>query len=138
EEKSWEAFVGQELELFPTAPLEFDQIKGKPHRHLVGSCVIPFIQEWLTIFPKEQFLFVRSEAMFADPAGVLNQIFGFLGLPSHQLDSFSVLNKGNYADKMSAEIAKQLEAWFAPHELALANFLRRNDLCVIGEFDKQS
>ncbi|MEM8857422.1 MAG: hypothetical protein AAGD96_03825, partial [Chloroflexota bacterium] len=48
-EQSWDEVVQKELSSFLTAPLDFDDIQDKPYQYLVGSCLYPFIKEWLEI-----------------------------------------------------------------------------------------
>lgn len=48
-----------------------------PHR----SCYADALENWLQVFPKENFLFLSSNDFFADPQSILDQTFDFVGVP---------------------------------------------------------
>lgn len=50
------------------------------------SCFAKSVKNWLAVFPKEQFLFLMSEEYFANPQGVLNKVFGFIGVKGRKYD----------------------------------------------------
>lgn len=72
------------------------------------------LQRWLDLFSPEQFLFLRSEDMFADPRGTLELVDRFLGLPVHlPAELLHLLDGGRYAP-LSAETRAQLGEYFKP------------------------
>lgn len=68
---------------------------------------------WMTAFPTEQLLVLRSEDMYADPAAVYQQVLDFLGLPEHKLAEFEAWNmkpKETVEPELMAEIRSQLSS----------------------------
>ncbi|MEN8221094.1 MAG: sulfotransferase domain-containing protein [Pseudomonadota bacterium] len=76
------------------------------------------LNNWLKIFPREQFLFIKSEDFYTDPANTLTQVFRFLDLPDFRLTHYKVYHKGEYTD-MSAATKARLVAYFDPHNRRL-------------------
>ena len=64
--------------------------------YLQRSRYAEHLERWLTVFPREQFLFVDFEPMVADPQATLDVIYEFLGLPPHRHDDFPKSNRGEY------------------------------------------
>lgn len=92
------------------------------------------LEPWLRLFPWEQFLFLRSEDFYADPAAVLRQALGFLGAPADGLperltyaryDGHSVRPGESGATGMSGALREHLRAYFAPHNTRLYALLGR-------------
>lgn len=83
------------------------------------------LQVWQQHFARSQILIIISETFFAQPSQALADCLAFLGVrdldwrPSH----FVKRNfHGNYA-AIDPPLRRQLEAYFAPHNQQLANFL---------------
>ena len=53
---------------------------------------------------------------------VMNEVYGFIGLPQHDLDDFEKKNSRDY-DKMDADVRQLLEEFYAPYNIALMNML---------------
>ncbi|MDQ6660392.1 MAG: sulfotransferase domain-containing protein, partial [Chloroflexota bacterium] len=62
------------------------------HCYLLRSIYIDQLQRWMSLFPREQFLILKSEAFYADPAVALKQVLGFLNVPISEAH----LRKGEY------------------------------------------
>jgi hypothetical protein len=77
------------------------------------------LNNWLKVFPREQFLFIKSEDFYTDPANTLTQVFRFLDLPDWKLSHYKVYHKGEYATDMSAATKARLVAYFEPHNRRL-------------------
>lgn len=83
--------------------------------YLARSRYAEHLERWLDLFPREQFLFLRAEDMFADPYAALERIDDFLGVPAHRPEQLShLLDGGKYAP-MSEETRERLTAYFRPH-----------------------
>lgn len=86
------------------------------------------LEVWMSLFPKEQFLILTSETLFAEPAQVMTQVFEFLGLPpceGKQYKRHDPFSLGPYPE-MSAATRRGLVAYFAPHNRRLSELLKVN------------
>lgn len=83
------------------------------------------LTSWLRLFPREQFLFIKSEAFFSQPAHVLPKIFSFVGLPNEETINYFPHNVGDYRP-LDAAIRQRLAAHFAPHNQRLYQMLGRD------------
>lgn len=78
------------------------------------------IRLWFKYFPKEQFLFLKSEDFFSNPKKITLQVVGFLGLDNR--DSvfkhvpFKVHNGGTYEDTISHSVREKLTEIYASEE----------------------
>lgn len=77
---------------------------------------------WQRLFPKEQFLILRSEEFYADPATTLNKVFAFLNLPSWSQTDDTIYQHGDYPS-MAVTTRTQLVNYFRPHNARLYEFL---------------
>jgi len=83
------------------------------------------LKVWMDIFPKEQFLVLKTEDLNSHPQKILNQIFDFLGLPSFSVPDLKRKNVGKYK-KMGNDTRLKLNEYFKPHNKRLYQFLDRN------------
>lgn len=84
------------------------------------------VSNWLSVFPREQFLFIRAEDFFADTQEIYNETLDFLGLPEHNLEERRRHNVGKYAEPMSAAMKQDLADYFLPHNQRLYEILGRD------------
>lgn len=106
-----------------------DQYVSYAHRHfsyLARGIYVDQLQRWMRYFPREQFLILKSEDFYADPASGLKQTLEFLGLPmigaKAQKEDYEQLN-ATKPPKMAAEVRQRLKDYFEPHNARLAEFL---------------
>jgi tetratricopeptide (TPR) repeat protein len=124
ETRSWETVVDTELEAFPACPLE---AVGEPMTvFFEQGAVLPHLKRWLSHFPKEQLLILRTTELARDMPGTLRRVCAFLGLPPFAPSPAKRENEGHYPP-MAPEIEQRLRAWFAPHQQALEDFLTHLD-----------
>ena len=80
------------------------------------------LQRWMQIFPREQFLILKSEDFFEHPAKIMKRVFQFLELPEVINDQYQKLNLGVYPPL--EEVTKQkLTEFFHPHNQKLEEYL---------------
>jgi hypothetical protein len=86
------------------------------------------LQRWFDHFPPEQVLPIRSEDLYADPAREVRRVLEFVGLPDGPPPRFVVHAKGpsGGAPPPPADIRRQLEREFAPHNRRLEEMLGRS------------
>lgn len=76
------------------------------------------LEPWTSLFPREELLVIRSEDFYADPATVVGQVFGFLGLPAWASGVYKKYNLAHYVD-MNPATRERLAAFYRPHNLRL-------------------
>ena len=86
----------------------------------------PGIRAWLSLFPREQFLIIKSEDFFMNAAPFMKQTFDFLDINQIDLGEFPIVNQGSYSKWMTPEIKQRLEAYFKPHNEKLYELLDRD------------
>lgn len=84
----------------------------------VGSLYAPAFEYWLSRFPRERFLVVRSEDYFADQQDTADRIFRFINVPAFKLPQQFHILRGSYAP-LDPETYARLDAFFrrANHNL---------------------
>ncbi|MGK7920366.1 MAG: tetratricopeptide repeat protein [Trichodesmium sp.] len=97
-------------------------LQGKKIRYLGLGLYLYFLQEWMNIFPRKQFLILKSEDMYENPAATTKQVFDFLGLPNHQLLEYKNYYPGSYPP-IDASLRCQLSELFQPHNQKLEEYL---------------
>jgi len=95
------------------------------YSYLTRGIYIKQIKEWMNFFPKEKFLIINSESFAQNPKSTVKQTLKFLGLPPHELPSYTKQNVGNYS-KMNPFTRKNLEEFFRPYNEELYKLLDVN------------
>lgn len=72
----------------------------------------PQIERWLSIFPRANFHFIRSEDMFRSPEGTLSQLLRFLDLPPMEMKDLRPHNEGRYPP-LDPEHRRDIQPFFA-------------------------
>ncbi len=91
------------------------------HQHytyLARGKYIEQLPNWMRIFPKEQFIILKSQDLFSHPQKTMNKVFQFLELPVHSSEKYLQYNSGNYSQP-GAEIYHQLVEYFQPYNQKL-------------------
>ncbi|NEQ36601.1 MAG: sulfotransferase domain-containing protein [Okeania sp. SIO3I5] len=83
------------------------------------------LQNWMSIFPKKQFIILKSEDLFSNPQKTMNKVFQFLELPAYSSEKYLQYNSGNYSQP-SAEIYQELVEYFQPYNQKLAEYIGIN------------
>ena len=84
------------------------------------------METWLSYFPREQLLILRSEDLFADPDATMRRVTDFLNLsapPAEQ--AYRKFNTGRYAS-IEADVKRGLIEYFEPHNQRLYDALGVN------------
>jgi hypothetical protein len=90
--------------------------------YLLRSASLPFLKQWLRLFPRKQLLILHNHEMRRDTSAALTQVCNFLDLPPFRPASIKPVNEALYPT-MPAAVKERLETWFRPHQLALGDFL---------------
>lgn len=107
------------------------------YTYLSRGIYIDQLQHWMKYYPREQFLILRSEDLYSDPASVVGQTLEFLGVPAKEIDTnrefkqYKVPSKKGFrnkdkAPKMDPELRAYLVAYFRPHNARLKELLGRD------------
>ncbi|MGB3401841.1 MAG: tetratricopeptide repeat protein [Microcoleaceae cyanobacterium] len=105
------------------ASLENDSIHDQ--RHLGRGLYVYYLQRWMALFPKEQFLIITNEELAQNPAGVMKQTFEFLGLPEYNAINYTPRNVGHYPKDIDPNLLSRLQEFYRPHNQKLENLLGR-------------
>ncbi|NES05441.1 MAG: tetratricopeptide repeat protein [Okeania sp. SIO2F4] len=125
EDRSFEVAINRELEMLKTTPTQpqgdkrYWEISGN---YIGRGVYIEFMQKWMEVFPREQFLILRGEDFYQTPDNTMKQVFEFLGLPEYQLAKYKKLNSGSYAP-ISDLLRQKLSEYFQPHNQRLEEYL---------------
>lgn len=86
------------------------------------------LARWFDVFPREQFLILRSEDFFAHTREAFEQVLAFLGLPGWQPARFERFNaaRRTTADTDEREARRLLAQHYEPHNQKLAELLGRD------------
>ena len=90
--------------------------------YLANSRYIELISQWMKVFPREQFLILKSEDLFANPATTINQVFQFLEVKPYQLDEYKKVNSGSYSAISECD-RHLLSDYFRPYNQQLEDYL---------------
>ena len=107
------------------------------HRHfsyLARGIYVDQLQHWMKYYPKEQFLILKSEDFYKDPATIVKQSLEFINAAKAELNGHKEFkqyrepNKRGYQNeakppKMDPKVREQLVAYFKPHNARLSEFL---------------
>jgi len=80
------------------------------------------IERWFESFSPEQFLFIKSETFFADPAAETGRVFHFLNLDGHVCIHDRIFNKNHYG-AMDPSTHHALTKYYRPFNRRLAELL---------------
>jgi hypothetical protein len=84
----------------------------------------PQLRAWLAAFPRERFLVLESEALFADPVRAFGEVAAFLGLPPWRPSGVTPYNTERYAT-LDPALRAELEDFYRPHNMELETLLGR-------------
>lgn len=123
-----EALTAEEQRLASEVPklMEDETYYSKVHRRLsykARSRYADQLEAWFSLFPREQTLILHSEALFAEPASVLDQVASFLGVSPVRLDSYNRYMAGSYWRPMSGATRRTLIDYFRPYNQRLYELL---------------
>lgn len=102
----------------------------KHRSYLTRGIYVDQLQPWMNLFPREQFLILKSEDFYAHPATTFKQVLAFLNLPETEpqvrKNEYKQYDHNTYYTKMDPALRKRLIEYFQPHNARLYEFLDRN------------
>jgi hypothetical protein len=93
--------------------------------YLMKGRYLEHLQAWLSFFPREQILVLRSEDLFERPAETVDSVVSFLDLPPWRFRAFPVIGGRKYPP-LESEIRGFLADYYDEHNRRLYDFLGRD------------
>lgn len=123
---SFEDAITKEMEEFNNnMEKALENYKTLSTSYLTRGVYADQLKRWMNLFPKEQFLILKSEDFFTDPQIGFKQVTDFLDLPNWEYTDHKQWNVGSYS-KMEDHLRKRLTEFFRPHNQRLYEFLGRD------------
>ncbi len=91
----------------------------------IQGCYAELLPAWQEAFG-DRLLVLVSEEMYADPRATYERVLAFLGLPSHEIESFEAWNYQPTTTPMDPATRAALEEFYAPYDERLAAILGRD------------
>jgi hypothetical protein len=99
----------------------------KHRSYLSKGRYVEQLQAWMGLFPREQFLILKSEELYANPAATFKRVLAFLEITEIELkpeqQDFKLYNNNIYSSKMDPAMRKRLVEYFEPHNARLYELL---------------
>jgi hypothetical protein len=105
--------------------LEDENYYSFNHQHysyLSRGIYVDQLRAWFQHFPRDQMFIAASEEFYRDPHSILEQITGFLKLPTLTLEMYKNYNNASYQG-MDVNLRKRLYGYFEPHNQQLYDLL---------------
>ena len=83
------------------------------------------LKRWLNIFPRNQFLILKSEDLFTNPSFSMEKILAFLSLSNMHKYDYQKHNAGFYS-QVESNLKNKLKSYFKPHNQRLEEYLNMN------------
>ena len=125
-----ERLAGLDEELRKIRPERTKDGRRVHHHHLHRAYVsrslyADQLERWLTYFPRDQLLVLRSEDFLARPNETFAEVFAFLGVRPWKVPGYEARNVGSYAP-IDPSLRARLEERFAEPNARLAELLGRD------------
>lgn len=88
------------------------------YSYLARGRYVEQLKTWMNLFPMEQFLILKSEDFYSNPAIVFHRVLDFLELPRFELKQYTKDNTGDYL-KLDLQLRNDLLAYFKPYNRQL-------------------
>ena len=99
----------------------------KHRSYLTKGIYVDQLQAWMRVIPREQFLILKSEDLYKDPAATFKRVLAFLNLPETELavekQDYKQYNTNTYSSKIDSTLRTRLVEYFKPHNARLYEFL---------------
>jgi len=92
------------------------------HGYLWSSLYLPFLERWMSLFHKDQFLIINSKDLYTMPSETLAKVFKFLNVNDFELVGYPKVNSGSYS-QANHHSRKILFDFFHVHNQKLEDYL---------------
>jgi Sulfotransferase domain len=110
--------------------LQDEQYESHTYTHrsyLTRGIYMDQLQAWMTLFPREQFLILKSEDFYTDPVATFTQVSAFLNLPPAKprlnKKDYKQYSHNTYFATMDPAMRTRLIEYFKPHNARLYEYL---------------
>lgn len=117
-----QASIKRAIEQLKTLPEDQLAYQGG---HILESLYYYKLKRWMSLFPPEQFLILKSEDFFSQPSKIMAEVFDFLGLPEHKSPHYEQHNRGLYVP-IEDDLRTTLTEYFQPYNQKLETYLNRS------------
>lgn len=93
------------------------------HAYLGRGRYVEQLERWFAVYPRSQFLVLKSEALFRETAATFERVVSFLDLAPWAPETFETRNVGGEKAALDPALRAQLERYFQPHNERLAALL---------------
>ncbi|WOD36909.1 sulfotransferase [Nodosilinea sp. E11] len=109
-------------------PTEVAQTYWETERGYIWfSLYLPFLKQWMSVFPKDRIFTLNSKDLCCSPAKTLNRVFKFLDLAEFESISYPKINQGSYShSQVGVQLRKTLYSFFYIHNQKLGEYLDVN------------
>jgi len=90
--------------------------------YLAKGLYINFLEKWIKVFPRKQFLILSSEEFYVNPDLKTTEVLNFLGLPEYHLSKYHQYNTRPYPP-ISESTRRLLNDYFQPYNQKLEDCL---------------
>lgn len=90
--------------------------------NIISSLYYYKIRPWIETLGREQFLILKSEDFYENPAQEMATVHKFLGLSDHTLEKYPKVNVGTY-NEADSSLRQTLVEYFAPYNQKLEEYL---------------
>lgn len=122
---SFEEAILQEPERLRGSDPDIGKGNWRRYSYVSRGMYVDQMARWLKVFPREQFLLIKSEDFFREPDRLFNQVLEFLCLPACPLPEYRSHNSHPY-DEMRPETRARLAAFYEPYNRQLYDLLGRD------------
>ncbi len=95
--------------------------------YLTRGIYVDQLRAWMDVFPREQFLILKSEEFYANPVATFKQTAAFLNVPETEprinKQAYKQYEHNTYSSHMDPTLRKRLIEYFKPHNARLYDFL---------------
>ena len=89
------------------------------------------LERYLSYFPRQQIMVLKSEDFFNDPSNTIKQVFEFVGVdPRFKINDLEPRNVAMNRNDVDPEIYEYLNNYFKPHNQELYELLKENYKCL--------
>jgi hypothetical protein len=122
---SFEEAIDQEPERLRESNPDIRDGNWRRFSYVSRGIYVEQLARWLEVFPREQFLIIKSEDFFREPGRHFDQVLQFLELPACPLPEYRSHNTQSYAE-MRPETRTHLARYYEPYNRQLYDLLGRD------------
>ena len=117
-----ESTLSNQMQLMASLSEE-ELISGKNSLNFIArSLYVYHLMRWMSVFPREQFLILKSEDFYTNPQQTLNKCNDFLDIDSFTLSDYGIYNSNSYKE-IDNGLKNRLRDFFKPHNEKLEKYL---------------